>query len=194
MLVTRDKNSGTQLVDIVEAGQCLILTRILIGKLHEAYQLIQKRVSGDHDFRIRYGLNDEWAGKEQLELVNKCFNDSGALLGNIRDNLSFHSCDKAGHIESSFSALPNEEPWDFFLTDTAANSFYYASELVMTRSAVRIDRSETLSAVRTLQYCDDCRPSPQPSPHASAAHGEREQAYSLAKPFAANSSRYTAQR
>ena len=39
-----------------------------------------------------------------------------------------------------------------------------------------------------------CRPSPQPSPHASAAHGEREQDYSLAKPFAASSSRYAPQR
>lgn len=148
MFVTRDKNSGTRLVDIVEAGQCLILTRILIGKLHEAYELIQKRVSGDRDFRNRYGLNDEWAGKEQLKLVNKFFDDHGKLLGNIRNNLSFHSCDKEGLIETSFSALPSEEPWDFFLADTFGNSFYYASELVMTRSAIGLTKASSTNPTR----------------------------------------------
>ena len=47
MLMVRKGEAGTKIVDRVEAGQALIFLRILIGKLHEARVLLNKRVNSD---------------------------------------------------------------------------------------------------------------------------------------------------
>jgi hypothetical protein len=43
ILMTRKDQPAIQLIDHVEAGQIFILLRVLIGKLHEAWRLFQKR-------------------------------------------------------------------------------------------------------------------------------------------------------
>ena len=132
IMMVRKGNPRSRIVDIVEAGQALIFMRMLVGKLHEARVLVDKRVNGDE----RFGRTADWAGKDQLKRVNKHFNEWGSLLGEVRDKLSFHSWDKDGLIEGSFAALSEDEPWDFYLSDIVANSFYYASEMVVTRSMI----------------------------------------------------------
>ena len=88
IMMVRKGNPRSRIVDIVEAGQALIFMRMLVGKLHEARVLVDKRVNGDERF------------------------------------------------EGSFAALSEDEPWDFYLSDIVANSFYYASEMVVTRSMI----------------------------------------------------------
>ena len=41
-------------------------------------------------------------------------------------------------IEKNFQRLPETEPWEFYLSKTHGNTFYYASEMVATGSALSI--------------------------------------------------------
>lgn len=135
------KEPTSHLVDIVEAGQILVLMRTLVGKLHEAKLILDKRIQGDPYIRGRYHIGDDWAGTQELREVNQHFGEIGDLITKVRDNVSFHSWDKHGLVEKSFNEIPESEPWEFYLADTAANSFYYASELVTTRSAIALTKT-----------------------------------------------------
>jgi hypothetical protein len=137
MMLTRIAHHG--IVDIVEAGQVMFFLRILSGKLHESRLMLDKLVTRDKEFKDRHQLDSNGSAAASLKLVFKHFNEWGALLCDIRDE-TFHSNDKLGHIERAFQALPATEPWDFFLSESLGNSFYYASELVMTR--VMIDMTK----------------------------------------------------
>jgi hypothetical protein len=122
-------------IDMVQTGQAHILTRVLIGKLHEAWLLLQKRVHADRDLVERYELDGNWPGKKLLKCVNKHFNDN-TELSMIRNKLSFHYYDEDGLMEKSFNALPAGEPLDLFMPDAVANRFYHASELLVTLAAL----------------------------------------------------------
>jgi len=129
--------SKSHLVNIVDAGQGFILMRLLCGKLHEAWELMTVRVLQNKTVSSKYldALAPE--GKEALEALKKHFGKSSPLT-KIRKQLAFHYSDKTGIIEESFKALPAEHPWEFFLSDTHANTFYYASELVVTSAAMSL--------------------------------------------------------
>ncbi len=136
MLMVRKGDAGTKVVDLVEAGQALIFLRTLIGKLHEASVLLDNRVHNDEKLKERYGLTGRDDLGKAFERLTEFLGKWGKLLAAVRNNVSFHSWDKGGLIEKSFAALSDDEPWDFYLSESHANSFYYASEMVVTRSAI----------------------------------------------------------
>jgi hypothetical protein len=45
--------------------------------------------------------------------------------------VSFHYTDEKNLIEANFQRLAQNEPWEFYLSTTVGNTFYYASELVI---------------------------------------------------------------
>ena len=61
MLMTRKGAPPSKMIDIVEAGQTMFFPRLLVGKVHEARLLLEKRVNKDADFKKRYGLNEQSA-------------------------------------------------------------------------------------------------------------------------------------
>jgi hypothetical protein len=150
MLHTRIAPHG--IVDIVEAGQVMFFLRLLAGKLHESRRMLDNLVSKDKEFKDRHRLDGDGPAAEPLKQVFKHFEKWGGLLGDIRDN-TFHSSDKDGLVEKAFAALPSGEPWDFFLSESVGNSFYYASELVMTR--VVIDLTNRGAAAKDTKIAED---------------------------------------
>ena len=150
MLHTRIAPAG--IVDIVEAGQVMFFLRLLAGKLHEARLMLANLVSNDREFKERHDLDGEGPASTPLKRVFRHFDKWGGLLGDIRDN-TFHSSDKHGLVEKAFAALPPEEPWDFFLHEAVGNTFYYASELVMTR--VLIDLTKRGAAAKDSREAEN---------------------------------------
>jgi hypothetical protein len=122
-----------QMVDYVEAGQALILMRLLIGKLHEAWELFKVRFKADRKMATKYLPQLKSEATAAIEFLNKHFG-KGSPLTKIRNQLAFHYKDEGDLIEANFNNLPATEPWEFYLSDIVANSFYYASELVVTGS------------------------------------------------------------
>jgi hypothetical protein len=126
-----------KVVDRLEAGQALILTRVLIGKLHEAWELFKVCVQPSALLRSKYLNNQEAERRALLEKLNKHFGGRSPLTA-IRNQLSFHYTDKTNLVEENFQHLSDSEPWDFYLAETVGNSFYWAAELVTTASMVRL--------------------------------------------------------
>jgi hypothetical protein len=86
----------------------------------------------------------DWRGRELLRELNARFK-GGSLLTKIRQKISFHYVDRDGLFEASFRALADDEPWELYLSDTVANSFYYASEMVAMKSALDLVEVEPIA-------------------------------------------------
>jgi hypothetical protein len=117
-------------VDHVQAGQTLILMRILIGKLHEAWELFKVRFQGKREIRDLYFPKLDDKAQDALTQLKKHFGKQSPLTL-IRNRLSFHYKDDHDLVETSFQRIPEDEGWNFYLSDVQANCFYYASELVI---------------------------------------------------------------
>jgi hypothetical protein len=134
LLIMSGQTRGTvQMEDHVLQGQTLILMRVLIGKLHEAWELFKKRFQENGALSLKYQELLGPEAKAALEYLKQSFG-GGSVLTQIRNRLSFHYEDKDDLIEESFKCLPTNEAWDFYFSTTVGNSFYYASELVVSRS------------------------------------------------------------
>jgi hypothetical protein len=131
-----------------QGGQIFIVMRILIGKLHEAWELFKARAQSNKDISEKYlrALDEEAAAA--LKALNEYFGKKNAVT-EIRNKVAFHYKDKDNLIEANFQRLPETEPWEFYLSKTHGNTFYYASEMVATGSALslagKIDEAERVS-------------------------------------------------
>jgi hypothetical protein len=122
-----------QIVDYVEAGQALILMRLLIGKLHEAWELFKVRFKADRKIATKYRPELKSEATAAVEFLDKHFGKRSPIT-QIRNQIAFHYKDEGDLIEANFNNLPASEPWEFYSSNIVANSFYYASELVVTGS------------------------------------------------------------
>jgi len=137
VIIASQGEAQTEIMGYVEAGQAMIFARLFIGKLHEAWELFKCRFQGDKEIALKYApaLNEE--AKQSLDYLNKYFGKKNSLT-EIRNQFSFHYKDEDQLIESNFHRLTDNEPWDFYLSEIRANSFYYASELVVMNGAIEI--------------------------------------------------------
>lgn len=116
--------------------QYFILLRVLIGKLHEAWNLFSKRFVKDREIKNKYEEHLNNKVKAALSDLKNHFGNS--LLTKIRNNVSFHYLDKDNLIEKSFESTPEKEEWEFLISETQANTFYYASELVIDNAIINL--------------------------------------------------------
>src|SRR5947207_8391030 len=56
LMVTRKDTPPSRIADIVEAGQVCVLLRVLVGQLHEAWNLFRKRLQADRPLFDKYVL------------------------------------------------------------------------------------------------------------------------------------------
>lgn len=128
LLVTaRHGQPESSIVDHVQAGQTLIVMRMLLGKCFEAWLMFGKRVQ---PLRAKYLPRVRPPFQEALKELGKHFADG--RMAAIRNQLSFHYGDDKNLVEANWRKIPEDDPWDFYLHDLNVNSFYYASELVIT--------------------------------------------------------------
>jgi hypothetical protein len=130
ILMARKDDPEIKLIDHVEAGQVLIMMRVLIGKLHEAWLLFNRRFQADHTLRAKYLPKLSPSATTAITELNQHFG-KGSPLTSIRNAVSFHYTDNQNLVEENFQRLPETEPWEFYLSRTVGNSFYFASELVI---------------------------------------------------------------
>ncbi len=126
-------------VNLTNDAQVLVIMRMLIGKLHEAWRLIKERVQADQELR-GYLTHLGQEGTTALDRLNTHFGAQSPLTS-IRNKLSFHNADRDNLIEASFQKLTADEPWDFYIGTTMGNSFYYASELVTTHATIELTKA-----------------------------------------------------
>jgi hypothetical protein len=139
---------GHKLIENVHVGQTLILLRILIGKVHEAWTLFRqspiRKVYRDR-------LSQEQKNIEQA--LGKRLGRDTVICG-VR-KIAFHFHNNVDEINNAFNALSDDEPWLFYLSDKVGNSFHYASELVMQR--IMIETIEDASPTQGATARDEWR-------------------------------------
>jgi hypothetical protein len=114
---------------------------MLIGKLHEAWELFRIRVLNNKTVAAKYFPHLTTEGQTALNDLKRHFGKGSSLTG-IRNKLAFHYKDQDDLVEENFHRLDDAEPWEFYLSKTVGNSFYYASELIITASMINLVRSE----------------------------------------------------
>ena len=163
ILMMRKDDPPSPIVDHVEGGQIFILMRLLIGKLHEAWELFKNRVQADRAIAEKCLPHLQPEGKTALEQLNRHFGQ-GSPLTAIRNKISFHYTDKDNLTEANFQQLPPTEPLQFYLSKTNGNTFYHAGELIAQLSAINLmkaapppDPNDNRSdAARTFEaLCDE---------------------------------------
>jgi hypothetical protein len=129
LILMAREDAPSPIVDHVETGQTFILMRLLIGKLHEAWELFKNRAQSDHAIATTYIPRLPPDATTALESLNRHFGRGSALTA-IRKQFSFHYSDKDNLTEANFQRLPQGEPLQFYGANTLGNSFYHAAERI----------------------------------------------------------------
>jgi hypothetical protein len=137
ILMTRKDDPPSPIVDHVETGQTFILMRLMIGKLHEAWELFKLRVQGDATIKAKYIPHLDPDGAKALQALNRHFGQGSALTA-IRNKISFHYTDKENLTEANFKQLALSEPLQFYLGDTIGHTFFHAAELVVQLGVINL--------------------------------------------------------
>src|SRR5262249_49779824 len=137
LMVTRKDTPPSQIANNVEAGQVCVLLRVLVGQLHEAWRLLQQRVSTDRPLFNKYVRELDADGATALNNLKKHFGGTSPLT-KIRSKVAFHYSDDDNFTEQSFQALAESEPLELYLTTEVGNSFYHGSELIVMSTAIRM--------------------------------------------------------
>jgi hypothetical protein len=119
-------------------AQSHILLRVLFGTLFEAWKLIC-----DHKLIVERYLPDvDDEGKQSYNTLVKYFSNS-KLLYKLRNNFSYHY-PNAKVVERTFKSVPDgEEGWEWYLSHTNTNSFYFPSEHIMTYGVMNEAKNKT---------------------------------------------------
>jgi hypothetical protein len=156
ILMARKDEPTSKLIDHVESGQIFILMRVLIGKLHEAWRLFEKRFQRNPTLVKKYLPK---LSPEAAAALNDLKNHFGrrSPLTSIRNEVSFHYTDDKNLTEANFKRLPETEPWEFYISEAFGNSFFFASELVIQGGVISLAGGKSHpNAVPTNLSFDTC--------------------------------------
>lgn len=150
--MTTPGNSGLAFVSHAETGQSFILVRVLIGKLHEAWELFKNRFQSESDINSKYVPKLSTEAANATDSLKKYFGKNKALT-DIRKCLSFHYSDKKNLIEKSFQEISGDDKLKFYLSEKPENSFYHASERVVLGSIIGLTMTEQGDGESHIDYC-----------------------------------------
>jgi hypothetical protein len=139
LVVMRKDAPPSHIANNVEAGQVCVLLRVLVGQLHEGWELFRKRVQNNRRLHDKYVSLLDADGVTALQNLKRHF--GGSPLTKIRSKVAFHYSDDDNLTEQSFQAVANTEPLEFYLTNQVGNSFYYASEVIVMSTAIKLAMS-----------------------------------------------------
>lgn len=138
IVMSRQAQAKNETVDHVQAWQTLFLMRLLIGKLHEAWELFEVRFQDNRLAASKYLPLLGQSATAALDFLRQHLG-KGTPLARIRNKLSSRYNDKDDLIEASINRLPDEEPLPCYISNIVGNSFYGASELVIAKGIAELD-------------------------------------------------------
>jgi hypothetical protein len=127
LITSRSETPENKIVDHIQAGQSVILMRMLLGKCFEAWLMFTKRVQ---PLRGKYLPKVSLPGQKALDDLGRHFADG--RMAAIRNQLAFHYGDDDNLVEAHWRKIPEDDRWDYYLSKLNVNSFFFASEMVIT--------------------------------------------------------------
>jgi hypothetical protein len=121
-----NKDPENPIEERLSAAQSHIILRVLFGVLYETWKVIRNNKIIIN--RYKTAIDDD--GKRSYETLTEYFHKS-SLLDRLRHNFSYH-LPNAKVVEETFKSMPdNEEGWEWYLSHSNTNSFYFSCELIM---------------------------------------------------------------
>lgn len=135
LIFSLNYRSDSELENTLSAGQSQIILRFLFGALAEAWEMIKRPI------------NQKLIGKDYVDLIEadgniayaklkKHFGESN-LLHSLRNTIAYHH-PSAQELEAAFEDVPDDEDWAWYPSDTINNSFYLASDMVISAGILRV--------------------------------------------------------
>jgi hypothetical protein len=121
--------------NVLSAGQSQTILRFLLGTLAETWEMVlrpinQKIIGKDY-------ISDLGAeGVEAYAELKKHFGKSN-LLHKIRNTIAYHY-PQAKELEAAFEDVREDDDWNWYVARTINNSFYLASDLVISMGVIRV--------------------------------------------------------
>lgn len=138
-IMSRQAQLKNRSVDYVQAWQTLFLMRLLIAKIHEAWDLFEKRFRDDR-VASKYLPHLGTSGTAAFGFLREHFG-KGSPLTRIRNKFTFQYSDKDDLIDASFNRMPDDELMVYYLSASASNSFHGASEFVIAKGIMELAKS-----------------------------------------------------
>jgi hypothetical protein len=111
----------------VSAAQSQIILRCLIGVFVEAWELIRRPLNQKIIGGYLKDIGDD--GRAEYDKLKKHFGKSG-LLYKLRNSFLYHY-PKPEDVEQAFEWIPEDEEWEWYLSEANTNSFYFSCELAL---------------------------------------------------------------
>jgi hypothetical protein len=134
LIFSANYESANELENTLSAAQSQTILRFLFGSAAEAWEMLRR---SDHQriIGIDYMKVLPPAGVRSYEELNKLFGKSN-LLHTIRNTLAFHH-PSAETVDAAFEDVPEDEDWAWYASDTYRNSFYLASDYMITTGIIK---------------------------------------------------------
>jgi len=117
-------------------AQALVMARVLIGKLCEGWELLQRYFFGNRLSKLYQPLLEPEEQKALSDL--KKYFGSDNIIKNVRNSFSFHYSGEV--MAKAFETTPENETdeWQMCQTDNVGNSLFFSSELVVNHALLEI--------------------------------------------------------
>lgn len=135
LIFSLNYKSGSELENILSAAQSQILLRQLFGALAEAWEMVKRPINQKIIGKDYAGAIPE-AGQRAYAGLKDHFGKSN-LLHNLRNTIAYHY-PKPDELAAAFADLPDNEDWAWYVSDTINNSFYLASDMVISTGVMRL--------------------------------------------------------
>jgi hypothetical protein len=134
LIFSLNYESANAIENTLSAAQSQTILRFLFGALAEAWEMTkrpinQKLIGTDYINVI------EKPGVEVYEALKKHFGTSN-ILHTIRNEIVFHY-PKSPDLDAAFNEVPEDEDWAWYASTEISNSFYLASDYVISAGILR---------------------------------------------------------
>lgn len=146
-----NKDPADQIEAKVSAAQSQVILRFLFGAVAETCEFLRRR--GNQKIIGSYLPALDKDGTDARDELRRYFGGSN-LLYNMRNKFSYHF-PSAAEIDQGFEAVPDDDdelPWEWYLSETNTNSFYFSCEMAVGFGAINQVQGEPnqMAAFRKL--------------------------------------------
>jgi len=134
LIFSLNYESANEIENTLSAGQSQTILRFLFGALAEAWEMAKRPINQKLIGRDYIGLI-EVNGIAAYDKLKKHFGKSN-LLHKLRNTIAYHH-PSTQELEAAFEDVPEDEDWAWYPSDTINNSFYLASDMVISAGILR---------------------------------------------------------
>ena len=135
LIFSLNYQSQSELESTLSAGQSQTILRFLFGALAEGWEMVKRPINQKLIGRDYVDII-EADGKAVYENRKKHFGELN-LLHRLRNTIAYHH-PSAEELEAAFEDVPDDEDWAWYPSDTINNSFYLASDMVISAGILRV--------------------------------------------------------